>query len=101
MALNIRINDDWRLTSDQFNVILNKRYIVDPTKSPNWEKRKADGASPELREEWKEVGYYPTIELAMDALVNKAVLSSDAETIPELLNEITQIRREISAVLNA
>ena len=100
MALTIRINDDWKLTSDQFNVILNKRYIVDPTKSPNWEKRKADGASPEPREEWKEVGYYPTVEKAIDALVNKAVLSSNATTIGELLNEITQIRRDINAVLN-
>lgn len=96
MALNIRISEDWRITSDSHNVILNQRIMVDPTKSPSWEKRKKEGASPEPREDWKEVGYYSSVERAMEAAVDKAVLKSDATTIQQLLQEITQLRREIS-----
>lgn len=99
MPLNIRINENYRITSDNFNVILRKRKLVDPTKAPNWQQRKAKGASPEITVKWEDVGYYPKIEQALEAVVDKTVLESDAETIPQLLNEISQIRRQINEVL--
>lgn len=100
MTLNIRINDDYKLTSDAMNVIVNKRVLVDPTKSPNWKKRKAEGASPELREDWREVSFHSTIEQALDTVVNKSVLDSEATTISELRNDIRKIRRDIERVLS-
>lgn len=99
MPLNIRINENYRLTSDSFNIIVEERRMVDPTKAPNWEKRKAKGASPELREDWKESSYHNTVEQAMNAVVDKTVRSSDAESVSQLLSEIRRIRREISDVL--
>ncbi|MBU5266229.1 hypothetical protein [Virgibacillus proomii] len=99
MPLNIRINENYRITSDNFNVILRKRKLVDPTKAPNWQQRKAKVASPEITVKWEDVGYYPKIEQAINAVVDKTILDSDAETIPQLLAEISQIRRQINAVL--
>lgn len=100
MPLNIRINENYRLTSDSFNIIVEERRMVDPTKSPNWKKREAEGASPELREEWKETSYHNTVEQAMNAIVDQTIRDSDVYSLGELLIEIRQIRREISAVLS-
>lgn len=100
MPLDIPVNKDYHLTSDSFNIILKQRRVVDPTKAPNWEELKKKGASPEPRDTWKEIGYYKKIEYAMNAIVDKTILESNAESIPELLEEIRKIRREISAVLN-
>lgn len=99
MALNIEVTEDYRITSDNMNIIVNERYLADPTKAPNWKKREAEGASPEPVEKWREISYHSTVESAMNKIVDKTILDSDAQTISELLREIREIRREISDVL--
>lgn len=99
MALNIQVTEDYRITSDKFNIIVNERHFADPTKAPNWKKREAEGASPEPREVWTEVSFHSTVEDAMNKIVDKTVLNSEATTISELRNDIRQIRRDIERVL--
>jgi hypothetical protein len=99
MALNIVINKEYRITSDGLNVILQRRRIVDPTKSPNWSRMKDKGADPTPRDEWRDVGYYNTVEAALNGIVDRRIKESDAQTVCELISEIRQIRREISEVL--
>lgn len=99
MALNITITDDYKLTSDALNIIVNRKHLVDPTKSPNWARMKAEGHDGSVRVEWKEVAYCRTVEMALSYVAEQSIRESDAETIGELLSEITAIRREISAVL--
>src|SRR5690625_3158643 len=99
MALNIKVGNEYKITSDDMNVILNRKHIVDPTKSPNWKRRKAEGASPDKRIEWREIGYFGTVEAALDRVVRQGVLESEAESISELTKEMRAIRREIEAVL--
>lgn len=99
MPLNIAVNENYRITSDSHNIIVSKRKVVDPTKAPNWEKRKKEGASPDLREVWEETAYCKTIERALDKIYHQTTLDSDATTISELLSEIQQTSREISDVL--
>lgn len=100
MPLNIRVNNDYKLTSDSLNIIVNQRRIVDPTKSPNWKVLEAKGADPTPREEWNEVAYCRDIQQALEWIVNRQIKESDAETLTELLHEIKRFRREISEVLN-
>ena len=99
MALNIVINKEYRITSDGLNVILQRRHTVDPTKSPNWSRMKAKGADPTPRGEWKDEGYYNTVEAALNGIVDRRIKESNAQSIGELLSEIRQIRREINEVL--
>jgi hypothetical protein len=99
MALNIVINKEYRITSDGLNIILQRRRIVDPTKSPNWSRMKAKGADPTPRDEWKDEGYYNTVEAALNGIVDRRIKESDAQTVDELISEIRQIRREINEVL--
>lgn len=99
MALNITVNSQYKLTSDPLQVIVNRKHIVDPTKSPNWAKREAEGADPTPREEWREVAYCRTVEQALNWIAEQVQRDSNATSIAELLGEIKAIQREISAVL--
>jgi hypothetical protein len=98
MALNITVNADYRITSDPLNVIVNRKYIVDPTKAPNWAKREAEGADPTPREVWKEVAYFAGVDLALKWIMNQRIRESDATNLAELLDEIKRFEREISAL---
>lgn len=98
MPLKIEVTPDYRITSDTLNIIVQKRYTVDPTKSPNWSRMQAQGADPTPRNEWRDEGYYGTLGAALNGIVNRKILESDAQSVAELLSEIEQIRREISAV---
>ncbi len=100
MALNIEVNNEYKLTSDALNVIVNRKHIVDPTKSPNWAKLEAKGADPTPREVWREVAYCRTLEKALNYIAEQGIRESNAESISELLSEIKVIQREISAVLS-
>ena len=99
MALNIVINKEYRITSDGLNIILQRRHTVDPTKSPNWPRMKAKGADPTPRGEWKDEGYYNTVEAALNGIVDRRIKESNAQSLDELISEIRQIRREINEVL--
>ena len=98
MPLNIPVNSDYKITSDAMNVIVCRRHIIDPTKSPNWKRLEAQGASPEPREEWKEVAYLPTIDKAIEWIFDQQIRDSNAQTLTELLEEIKRFRREIKAI---
>ena len=101
MALNIEVFDgNFKITSDADNVIVYRKINVDPTKAPNWEKRKKEGASPDKYEKWVNPTYHGTIEKALMRIAEQRIRDSDATTLAELLHEIKGIRREISDVLS-
>jgi hypothetical protein len=99
MSLNIKVNSQYKITSDQLNVIVNRKYIVDPTKAPGWAKREAEGADPTPREDWREVAYFSNVENAAKWLMNQQIRESDAEDLSSLVGEIKRFEREIKAVL--
>ncbi|MEK0286501.1 hypothetical protein [Caldifermentibacillus hisashii] len=99
MPLKIEVTPDYRITSDTLNIIVQKRYTVDPTKSPNWPRMQAEGASPKLRTEWRDEGYYETLEGAVNGIIDRHLKESDAESLTELLMEIRKIRDKIREVL--
>lgn len=99
MPLNITVNSQYKITSDERNVIVNRKYIVDPTKAPNWVKRQAEGADPTPREEWREVSYHPTLDKALSYIVDQEILDSDATTLSELIDEIKGFQREIKVLV--
>lgn len=99
--MNVQVNANYKLTSDERNIIVNRRHMTDPTKAPNWAKREAEGADPTPKETWREVAYYPRIESALNWIVDQQVRDSDADNTAQLLDEITRFQREIKAVLAA
>jgi hypothetical protein len=99
MALNIVINSEYKLTSDALNIIVNRRFIVDPTKSPRWAEMEANGADPTPKAKWREVAFCTGIDSAIKWVMNQQIRESDAEDLTYLLDEIKRFQREISAIL--
>lgn len=84
--MNVQINEDYRLISDKHNVILQEKY----EKVDNETKEKTGKFN------FKDVGYYPTVEMALKGFLKKATLNSKANNLKELLEEIKSIRKLIS-----
>lgn len=99
MALNIQVNADYKITSDERNIIVNRRFIVDPTKAPNWAKREADGADPTPKEKWKEVAYCSTVDRALQKIAEQQVRDSDATDLRQVIEEMKRFNREISELI--
>jgi hypothetical protein len=99
VSLKIQVTPEYLITSDTLNIIVKRKYIVDPTKAPNWKQRESEGASPALHEEWRDLSYHRTIEQALRFIADQRIRDSDAESIGELLDEIKAFHREITAVL--
>lgn len=91
--MNIEIADKYRLTSDSMQIIIQRKHIVDPTKSPAFK----PGMDATARTEWCNWKYASKPEQALDIILRQNVLESDATTLKELRNEIVEFRREIRA----
>lgn len=97
MSLNIKVfNGDYKITSDSYNVIVNKLISIDLTKSP----KREEGDSKELRYEYREITYQPKVDSALKSLAEHKIRQSGAETLGDLRHEIQQIYRDISANYN-
>ena len=94
--LNIQVTDDYKLTSDGMQIIIQRRQIVDPTKSPIFDETKH---SSEIREEWKTWKYCGKVEQAIDLILRQNIFESDAQTLSEVRNEITLFQQEIKRSL--
>lgn len=95
--MDVKIFDDYRLTSDTHCVIVNKRYFTDPTKSPKFDPAKDDSTP---REKWREVAYYATVDQCLRYIADQRIRESDARTIEELRYDIRKINGEIRRFLN-
>ena len=95
MALNIQVNADYRITSDDRNVIVSRRYLVDPTKAPNWAKREAEGASAKVHEKYREVSFHKNVPHAIKSIGEQVVRDSEATSFAELLEEVKRFNQSI------
>ncbi|MDR9852960.1 hypothetical protein RJP21_05015 [Paenibacillus sp. VCA1] len=86
--LNASITQNYRITSDGAQFILQRRHIVDPTKAPGY-KAEEGAPVPKTSEEWRNFKFYPLNETGLAAAVKSAVLRdtdvSQAQTIAEAL----------------
>lgn len=82
--MNIAIGKEYVITSDPLNVILNKKFV---------KKDKDDNIVDENA--LKPIGYYPNLESACEGLLTKAINSSEAQTVDELLAFIIDTKEEI------
>ena len=96
--LNIEVANEYRLTSDGMQIVVQRKKVVDPTKSPKFDARKM---SAEPYEKWLDWKYCSRIEYALELIAQQRIHESDARTLADLLNQITGFRREISHLLRA
>ena len=96
MTLNIDINEDFRIVSDSHNVIIQRRHIVDPTKSPAFKPGITD---PTIRVEYRDWKYASNIAQCADIILQQRIRESDAVSLRELINEIASFKREINDLI--
>ena len=85
--MKIRINNDYRMTSDSCNFILEKRGVKGKdTKTP--------GA-----ETWSNIGYYGSIENLCVGLLKATTLGSEATNLSGLRADIQRVSASIVALV--
>lgn len=83
--MNLQIGENYLLTADTYNIILNKRY-----------KKQMKEGEP-IQYGWQQSAFYPTIEKAFLGLLEKDLKDSDVTTINEMIKEIRRATQEIAA----
>lgn len=84
--MNIRIDKDYKLTSDERNVILTKISIGQSGKSKG-------------KEVESNVGYYGNIEHALNDYLRIKINTSQATSINELKAEIREVKQTIKNMM--
>lgn len=102
--MNVSITQNYRLTSDGTQFVLQRRHIVDPTKSPAY-KAEEHVSPPELRETWKDSGYYPLNDTGIKAAAKAAILRdtdvSQAETLADALRMYAEETARLAGAIEA
>ncbi|MEC1507033.1 hypothetical protein P9D42_15415 [Bacillus haynesii] len=101
MPVEIPISPDYKLTSDERNIIVNERYFTDPTKAPNWPKRIAENPDldPSPIARWREVAYFSSVDRAIMFVMDRRIKLSDARALEDLARIIRELRGELAALL--
>lgn len=89
--MNIEIADNYRLTSDSLQIVIQRKHTVDPTKSPAFK----TGMDATIRTEWRDWKYASKPEQALELILRQKILESEATDLRTLRNEIAEFRREI------
>ena len=85
--MNILIGEDYKITSDPMNVILNKKYQ---------KKQPTEPVAEEPQFDFKPIGYYANLEAACQSLLTRDINASDAENLAELMDVMTKCRDQIT-----
>jgi len=80
--MNIQINEEYRITSDQHNVILNKKM------------EKKEGST-KTEDTYRQIAFYPNLQQACVGILQKSInLSEDTvsslEELVELVNDVEE-----------
>ena len=89
MSLNIKLNDDYKITSDPMNFILEKRGVAG-------KKSKTPGKTT-----CKNVGFYQKLSHALEGFLKHEVLASDVDSLLELAFLLRTIQADIQVVREA
>lgn len=90
--MNLQINDDWRIRSDKYNYMLEKRTNIE-AKDKN--KQVIPGEYI-----WNTVGHYTTLNNAVSAYPETILKRSDADGIAEAVQVVKDACKELSSALS-
>ena len=84
--MQIRLSEDYQLTSDRLQYILQERKV--PTKGENIGK-----------EYWDNIGYYNKLQTALEGYVDMRVRTSDKNSVAELITYLKEIKKEVTDMM--
>lgn len=102
--LSVSITQNYRLTTDNTQFILQRRHLVDPTKSPAY-KAEEHNSPPEPYETWKDAGFYPLNSSGITSAAQVAILRdtdvSQAETLADALRMYAAETAKLAGLIDA
>lgn len=92
--LDIKIDNDYKIVSDEHNFILQCKRIITGNNI------KGKQAKPENigKEIWDDDGYYRTIRQLLEDYARKKTLKSNAKTFEELFKVLNEIKKIIMSI---
>jgi|GEM_PF-2021848 len=99
-ALIVAITPDYRLTADERNYTLQRRHIVDPTRSPWFN---AETHSAEQREKWRDIGFYTLNAAGLARLVEVVAIRTvnDRTSFVTIAEIVAEYRVEVARLSQA
>lgn len=91
--MNLLIGQEYKITSDRLNVIVNKRVA-------KMDKPGKEG-KPTGEYGWKEISFHPNIERALNFVLNQKINTSDALSLAEVVEVIQTHKKEVEALISA
>jgi len=88
--MEIMVGQNYKITSDPLNIVLNKKYF---------KKDKQGNVTEE--EAFKQIGYYNTLNSALNALIEKEIKGSDAISLDELKKYVEGVKEDIFEALKS
>lgn len=85
MIMKLQINEDYRITTDEKNVMLEQRKVYQEGKNKG-------------QEYYNTIGYYGTLEGAFNGMLNHRIRTSDASSYKELIKLVAEVREDIKRV---
>ena len=82
--MEVVINDDWKITTDKWNFIVEKRSVVTKKGSANLGKSF-----------WKQEAYYPTLEQAFNAIVDRCLWRTRSDSMEDILDLLREVQTDI------
>lgn len=102
--LNVSITQNYRLISDGAQLILQRRHLVDPTKSPSY-KAEEHATPPPITEEWRSDKFYPLNEGGITSAAKLAILRdtdvSRATTLADALRLYAAETAKLAGLIGA
>jgi hypothetical protein len=92
--MELIIDNDYRVITDERCFILQKRYIVGENDTLKRAKKENIG-----KESWKDMGYYRTLRQTLKDYLRKRVLKSDVKSFKELVELVKSVEDNIDKVL--
>ena len=87
MSINIQINDDYRLSSDKYQWIIQKK------------KMRKDKKTGEKYQDWEGISFHPTPTKAVQSISQMLIRTSEAETLTEALERVDSVVTTLTQAL--
>lgn len=85
----IIINDNYAIDSDELNIILLKRYEKKRDKDENGD------FIGDIEYAYKQQGYYPSFESALNSMVRKEIMGEGLEDLKTIIDKLNGIEKTI------
>ena len=83
--MELKINDNYKITTDSMNYIMNEKQVVKSGKKKGQVK-------------WKSIGYYSSLESLFNNYFDVRLMKSNANGLSEVLEVCKEIKEEITTI---